>query len=229
MYYGTLCVNGEYIGQHILLETEVDGVKGLKAIFYDGKTYPVYQKGLTTYALPRIHINEYLTKQGVGYLAEDFYDKYDFPYIMRAAEEIRSITEEEKEKIEDLICFAVDWWTEVLVARCRAINKPILNEEEVRDEEKIRKFKEYLGNKIRMWLIVFSNTSILYDYGLDDTKLRYAVIKSGIGERIDMFPWKTTMDINLNGIEVCLQGKKETIYSVDSMSKKVDKLLFLFC
>lgn len=200
------------------------GKDKMKAISYDGKTYPT-EYNENGFVETVSGMNNFFSTKEISYLTEDLYTNFTLDRIINVYNKIGQLTEEEKEQIEKTIGYAVDWWAE-------AVEKPtfnngdmftslfatLLNEETKKpEEEKMELFKEYLADEIRAGLILNPNYfTISVDYN-PDIHLYNASEKAGLNNGILSFPWKTTMYINKNRVSVRAGygADEEVIYDAD--------------
>jgi hypothetical protein len=201
IYVGYLYVNTGHKGSKkiftALLEKEIKGQKKLKAVLYDERIYEIgYSKGAEEYAVPTSLINDFLSRQGSEYLTDVLYNEYTLSRAIKAAQHQSKLTFEDKQKIENAISYAVNWWAKVIshpefdngVPKRESLAALSIMERPTLTGEKIDKFKKCLGDEIRAELTL---ASCLFQ--LCTTHLHKAAFKAKLDPKLTLFPWGTRM------------------------------------
>lgn len=238
MYIGTLTDNENNI--YIFLEKIINGQRKMKAITYDQKLYDIFgekQQSNTIIPFKRAilygNLNDYFNEMGVSFLVSNLYTKDSFRETIEAFNRFSSMSLAQQKEIEKIVQTATSWWVDQIgetsfdftIGDIMAIlNKAKIEIKEetgldydflkpVRKDNDILRFKEILGNKIRVLLLSRYMLSLKCDYR-PEGELAIALKESKLK---GTFPHKTTMNITMDKIEVQkgYGAPCEVIYSKD--------------
>ena len=224
----------------LFLRKKVDGKEYMKAFMIDDKLYSITSKLHPTQedsdcAVVLSNMNNVLWWYDCSYLMEDIYNEYDLSSILNVWIDSGELTEEDKQKMDSVIEVATNWWADAIklptfdngdaVANKLATN---LNADMKQPEDdKIEKFKKYLGNEIRKGITVnFNRGFTLYvDYAPDpDSCLSVAANKAHLDAGVARFPWYTTMFITRDKVSVSKGycAPEEVLYDANQSSMMDD-------
>ena len=231
MYTGYL-TNNENMNC-IFLEKIIDGQRKMKAISFDQEIYDIVgekNQGEKITTLGRAvlldKMNDFFEKIGLSFLSSNIYTKDSFRETIDAFNKYNSMSPDDRNEIEKIVDVATSWWIDQLstqsfesgiegkIGENLKLLANMLNDGIATPREKdVQKFKEILGNKIRIILLSRYSLALMTDYrpeGELALALKESKVKGGL-------PIKTSMNISRDKIEVKkgYSAPYEVIYSKD--------------
>lgn len=249
IYAGYLTNNEN--AMYIFLEKTVNGQRKMKEISETQEIYDILgeknkNEKITTIKKAVLYdkINDFFKKLEVPFFAlnsNNIYMKNSFWEIIVAFNKYRNMSLDERNEIEKIVNIATSWWVDNTSFRsvdcgiCSKIAETFPSLVEIlensvhfseSEEDKIQKFKEVLGNKIRILLLsrpMFGLTNKIFDA---DEVLRSAIKESGV---TGSFPY-AYMQISEYKIEVTTDGStsREVIYSREVNTEKSETKICRF-
>lgn len=225
MYIGSLTSNENMFC--IFLEKTINGQRKMKAISYNQEVYDIsgeknQANNIITFERAIIYdkMNDFFKKNNLSFLTSNIYTKESFCETITAFNKFNNMLPEERNEIETVVETATSWWIDNLslnsltpfgsgiedeiVVSLRNINKEM---EETFDiyrnitkdrKNEITKFKEVLGNRLRIILLSRYSYYLKTDYR-PEGELALAIKQSKLR---GTFPVKTHMNISRDKIEV---------------------------
>lgn len=212
--FGKLVVNNDKTNDPqtfftFFLKKVIDDEIKYKALFYCDELI-TDNKDDNAYVIPLDNFNTVLSSRNLDYLIEDYYDREAFEKAAITLSRINNITNEEKEKIEEVISVAVNWWAEACLFASYANDFALHSENgtvsatyiPLLSHAKLELFKHYLGNEIRSVLMAGQNNISLNVNYEPDHYLSTASNKANSLEGTVSFPIKTRMTISKDEVAV---------------------------
>ena len=238
MYVGGLTSDENML--NIFLEKVINGQRKMKAISYNQDIYDISSKrnqtgNIITFERAIIYdkMNDFFKKNNLSFLISNIYTEESFRETIIAFNKFNDMLPEERNEIETIVEIATSWWVDNLslnsltpfgsgiedkiMGSLRNVNKEIGEIFDIyrtipRERKKeIQKFKEILGNRIRMLLLSRYYYYLNVDYR-PEGELALAIKESKLK---GTFPLKTHMSISRDKIEVRkgVSSPFEVIYS----------------
>ena len=207
LFVGRICISGRESFDIFLYNENNNKAKTIGR----SKMYPlVKENDYEPYVEFDLNLNAFLDSNGLSYLSEDLYDEFMIERIRQVYNGSLFLSEKEKENIEIVINYAVEWWANAILNP--TFDNGDLNTSLMANDlsarmpkppyEKIEKFKQYLGNEIRAGIL---SEPYGFTLGVDydpDIYLQRAAAKAKLDTGICSFPWKTTMTITIDKVSV---------------------------
>lgn len=232
MYLGNLTGNESM--NCIFLEKIVNGQRRVKAISYNQEIYDVYgfdesqieNSNKSEKAFLYDKLNDYFEKMEFPFLCSNIFTKDSLFETIGAFNKLCKMSLEERKEIENIIDIATSWWVNNSSSYCfddaiegqigenlNLLEEMFPNDADVLNKKQIKKFKETLGNKIRVILLSRHICGLHVEY-CPEGELADAIKESKINSH---FPIKTRMTITRDKIEVQkgYGSPVEVIYSKD--------------
>ena len=240
MYTGSL-TNDENMNC-IFLEKIINGQRKMKAISYDQEVYDIAgEKNRADNIIPFKRaviydkMNDFFKKNNLSFLISNIYTKESLRETLTAFNKYISMLPEERDEIETVVETATSWWVDnfsnslnpfdseiedEVTASLRNFYRETLGTFNINRQNRIPKFKEVLGNRIRLLLLSRYSFYLSTDYS-PNGELALAMKEAKLK---GTFPIKTRMDISPDKIEVRkgYSSPFEVIYSkgLDNKFKK---------
>ena len=162
LYVGSICKKDE--NNKIKKEFSVvsgstkDGKRVMQSIFSKNTYYSLEPSNEDEYFELDESIEELFNYMRLNALNSNIYDKYYFiNQIIPAFNEYYSMPIEEKDKLDKVVDFIVNWWVNYI---CELDNSNIKN-------PKIEKFKEYFSDELKVRLLMTPNKYTIYINEID--------------------------------------------------------------
>ena len=180
-------------------------------------------------------MNDFFKKNNLSFLISNIYTKESLRETLTAFNKYISMLPEERDEIETVVETATSWWVDnfsnslnpfdseiedEVTASLRNFYRETLGTFNINRQNRIPKFKEVLGNRIRLLLLSRYSFYLSTDYS-PNGELALAMKEAKLK---GTFPIKTLMDISPDKIEVRkgYSSPFEVIYSkgLDNQFKK---------
>lgn len=244
MYVGSLTSDENMLC--IFLEKVINGQRKMKAISYNQEIYDISGEknqtdNIITFERAIIYdkMNDFFKKNNCSFLTSNIYTKESFRETITAYSKFSAMLPVERNEIETIVETATSWWVDNLSLDSLpsfgsgiegAIMMPLRKKiGEILDiyriipkerKNEIEKFKEVLGNRIRIILLSRYSCYLYVDYR-PEGELEFAIKESKLK---GTFPCKTRMKISRDKIEVQkgYSSPYEVIYSksIDTTFRK---------
>ena len=238
IYVGYLTDNENAL--YIFLEKTVNGQRKMKEISETQEIYDILgekNKNEKITPIKRVvlydKINDFFKKLEVPFFAfnsNNIYMKNSFWETIEAFNKYRHMSLDERNEIENIVEISTSWWIDSLSSHSfdsgmegvdenlNLLEEMLPNNITISKEKEMQKFKDVLGNRIRILLLSRPTFVLRVDYRPED-ELACAVKESKLR---GIFPVKTWMDISRDKIKVKkgFSSPPEVIYLKDMNKRK---------